>query len=90
MSKKSLVSPEEPIFVLAIMHNSKLVQTSAFRSIKAAQIHMIGHCTFTQKDLIEQGIADAEYLFLSKTSLILQWNGGKESMTFDVLKSTLR
>lgn len=90
MSKKHLVSLEEPIYVLAILHNNKVVQTNAFRSIDAAQVHMIAHCTFTQKDLMEQGIADADYKILSKTSLILKWNGGKEKMTFDVLKSTLR
>ena len=72
------------------MENRNLVDVMSFHKRKDAHAYMVIASFFAKQQREQKGISDCELSILSNNNIIVQWNGGFNTMTFDVIRTQVK
>jgi len=81
---------KETIYNLVLKENNNLIDIMSFRKRKDAHTYMAIASFFSKNSREQNGITDCELTIQSNNNIVLRWNGGINTLTFDVIRTTLR
>jgi hypothetical protein len=81
---------KETIYNLVLMENRNLIDIIAFRQRKSAHAYMAIASFYAKNSREQQGITDCEIDIKSDNNIVVSWNGGVNTLSFDLVKSTLK
>ena len=81
---------KEYVYNVVVMENHKLLQIQAFRKRMVATTYMVATSLFAQQECEKKGFKDCELKIESNNNIVVKWNNGFNTMTFDIIRTQVK
>lgn len=81
---------KEYVYNVVVMESHRLLQIQAFHKRMVATTYMVATSYYAQQQREKEGFADCELKIESDNNIVVKWNNGSNTMTFDIIRTQVK
>ena len=81
---------KEYVYNVVVMENHRILQIQAFHKRMVATAYMAATSIFAQQEREKKGFTDCELTIESNNNVVVKWNNGFNTMTFDIIRTQVK